>query len=140
MKKTILVLSTVAVVSASLSEATAGDREWAVAGKVLTGVVAASVLARAIEPAPVCAPAPVVYQTVTVAPPAPVVYAAPAPVVYSAPAPVVYAAPAPVVYAAPATVVYAPAPVYMAPAPVVVYSHHHPAPFYGHAHRARFCW
>lgn len=132
MKKTILVLSTVAVVSASMSQATAGDREWAVAGKVLTGVVAASVLARAIEPAPVCAPAPVVYQTVTVAPPAPVVYAAPAPVVYAAPAPVVYAAPAPVVYV--------PAPVYAAPAPVVVYSYRHPAPFYGHAHRARFCW
>ena len=138
MKKALLVLSAAAVVHASLANVQAGDREWAVAGKVLTGVVAASVLARAIEPAPVyhysqpvvVQSAPVVYQ------PAPVYVPAPAPVVVQAPAP----APAPtIVYVQSAPVVYQPAPVYVAAPPTVVYSFHRPPPFY-YRHHARFCW
>ena len=120
----------------------AGDREWAVAGKVLTGLAAASVVARVLDPAPCAATTAVVYQqpAVYVAPP-PVVYAAPvvapAPVappapVYYAPAPApVYYAPAPVVYAAPAPVYVAPAPVYI-PAPVFVHGYRHHPGFRGH--------
>lgn len=114
-------LTVLALAASQTDRAMAGDREWAVAGKVLTGVVAAGVIAEAFRPAPVAATTAVVYQ----APPPTVVYAAPPPtVVYATPPPpppatVVYA-PAPVVYA-PAPVVYAPAPVYyVRPAPVCV--------------------
>ncbi len=114
MKKTILTILTVAVAGMSLQNATAGDREWATAGKILTGVVAGTVIARALAPQPtyVYAPAPTyVYQ------PAPTyVYAPPPP----APAPVMVM-PARVVYAAP-PMVYAPAPVVCMPAPRVVYA------------------
>ncbi|HTI72400.1 MAG TPA: hypothetical protein VMF06_20670 [Candidatus Limnocylindria bacterium] len=113
--------------ASSMSVAQAGQGEWATAGKVLTGVFAAGVLARALEPAPTTA---VVYQT-----PPPVVYQ-PAPVyqpVYQPAPQVVYQAPPQVVYQAPPPVVYysAPAPVYY-PAPVVVVRsgcypvYHHP--------------
>ena len=128
-------------------EVRAGDREWAVAGKVLTGLAAASVVARVLDPAPCAtttavvyqqpavyvAPQPVVYAApvvapAPVAPPAPV-YVAPAPApVYYAPAPVVYAAP---VYVAPAPVYVAPAPVYL-PAPVFVHGYRHHPGFRGH--------
>lgn len=145
--KTTLIAATVTAalaLGALTPEVRAGDREWAVAGKVLTGVVAAGVVARALDPAP-CAPttavvyAPPVYVAATpvvapapVAPPAPVYYApAPAPVYY-APAP----APTVVYYAPPPAVVVSPAPYYMpAPRPVVI--HGHPRRFRGHAH---FCW
>lgn len=145
--KTTLIAATVTAalaLGALTPEVRAGDREWAVAGKVLTGVVAAGVIAHALDPAP-CAPttavvyappvyvaAPPVVVAAPVAPPAPVYYApAPAPVYYApAPAPtVVYYAPAP-------TVVVSPAPYYMpAPRPVVIHGHHHR--IRGHAH---FCW
>ncbi len=124
----------------------AGDREWAVAGKVLTGLAAASVVSRILDPAPCAGTTAVVYQqppVYVVAQPAPVVVAhpaviapapvaPPAPVAYAVPPPtVVYATP-PVVYAAP-PVVYAAPPVYVAPYPVVV-----PAPAFVHRPRWGF--
>ena len=127
MKRIFLLVAALAVARSGLPVAHAGDREWATAGKVLTGVAIGSVIARAFEPprvyttayvapAPVYVQAPpqVIYQQ-TVVPPAPVYYP-PAPV-YVAPAPVYYQ-PAPV-YVAPAPVYYAPAPVYVRPAPIV---------------------
>ena len=100
MKTAVLTVALVALGSAAMIPAQAGDREWATAGKVLTGVAVAGVLTDAFRPhyAP-----PVVYSPV----PAPtVIYAAPPTVVYATPAPVVYvAAPAycgrPVVYGSP---------------------------------------
>jgi len=130
----------------------AGDREWAVAGKVLTGIAAASVVARILDPVPCAGTTAVVYQqpaVYVVAPPPPIpVVVAPAPVVAFAPvappAPVAYAVPSPtvvyatppVVYAAP-PVLYAAPPVYVAPAPVVipppVFVHRRPRwGFHGH--------
>ncbi len=115
--------------AASVQPVLAGDREWATAGKVLTGVMAGSILARAFEPAPrvVYAPPPVYYtQTVVAAPPAPVVVAAPANTIANAP--VVQAAPVvgqpivqPVYVQQPAPVVVYQQPVYVAPAPVYYY-------------------
>ncbi len=121
MKTAVLAAAVVSIAAASIIPVHAGDREWSTAGKVLTGVFAAGVIAEAFRPH---CPPPVVY--------------AHAPVVY-APVPVVYAT-APVVYA-PATVVYAPAPVvyYAAPAPQVVYVAappvcYAPAPFHRPRH------
>jgi hypothetical protein len=106
MKKFIAVLTLMAVTALGVQTASAGDREWATAGKVLTGLVAAQVVARAFEPAPVYAPA----------------YYAPPPPVYVQPAPtVVYrqaACQPQVVY--PQPVYFQPAPVYVQPAPVFV--------------------
>lgn len=115
---------------AAMPAARAGDREWAVAGKVLTGIAAAHVISRAIEPAPTVvyqyAPAPVVYQT------APPVYVAAAPVAPPAP---VYAPTTAVVYQPAPTVVYvaAPPPVFVSGPAVVI----HP---YGHYYRTRRCF
>lgn len=122
----------------------AGDREWAVAGKVLTGIAAVGVISRLVEPAPtvVYQPAPVVYQTVVAPPPPQVTYVPAAPVAPAAP---VYApAPAPVapttavVYQSAPAVVYvaAPAPVYVAPPPVVIapYGYYH-RPYHHHFSR-----
>ena len=130
--KTRITMTTLALaltLGAAVPRAAAGDREWAVAGKVLTGIAAATVVSRLLDPAPCVGTTAVVYQQppvyVVSPPPAPVVVAPapvcpPAPVAYAAPAPtVVYATPPPVVYAPPAVVVSAP-PVYVAPAPVVV--------------------
>jgi len=110
--------SAIAVAAVALPPASiAGDREWAVAGKVLTGIAAAHVISRAFEPAPVVyypAPAPVVvvqYQPQ----PSPVAV----PGTYFAPAGPVYAlAPAATVfYPSAPQVVYVPAraPVCVAP-------------------------
>jgi hypothetical protein len=134
MKTTLIAATTTFALAlgAFAPEVRAGDREWAVAGKVLTGVVAASVVARAFDSAH-CAPttavvyAPPVYVAAApVAPPAPVYYApAPAPVVYvSAPAPVVYYTPPPAVFVAPAPCYFPP------PRPIVV---HHHRRFHGYA-------
>ena len=109
MKKVILTLTVLAVAAAGIQTAKAGDREWAVAGKVLTGLAVASVITHAVEAQPA-------YTTVYYSEPAPgysycpppaprVVYTSP---VYYAPAAVVYR---PVVYCAPAPVCYRPAPV-----------------------------
>lgn len=103
--KTAVLLATVAALSSAVVTPTfAGDREWATAGKVLTGVAVAGVLADAFRPhcetsvvyAP--APAPVVVSPVC-APPS-VVYVPTPPVCYTAPTRVVYV-PAPVIYARP---------------------------------------
>ncbi|MEI9960166.1 MAG: hypothetical protein WDM76_03245 [Limisphaerales bacterium] len=102
MKKMILtVTAIIALAAASLQSARAGDREWATAGKVLTGVVAADVLIHAVAPQPRCmtyypAPAPVVYcppprpQVVVIHNWSPASYCGPT-VVYSSPRPVRYA-------------------------------------------------
>lgn len=106
----LLGLTTLAIAAAGLQTASAGDRGWATAGKVLTGVVAGSILARALEPAPtyVAYPAAPYYTAPTVVvtspPPPPLAYASPGPVVVyqqravMMPARVVYVQPAPVVY------------------------------------------
>jgi len=111
MKKMIFAAVAVAVVGMSVQTARAGDREWATVGKVLTGVAAGAVIARAVD-GPTYVNASYGYgpgYSVTVATPPPC--PPPAPVVY-APAPV-YSAPAPVVYCAPRPVYCAPAPVYV---------------------------
>jgi len=100
MKKLIFTLVTLGMVGVGVQNAAAGDREWAAAGKVLTGLLAAKVVAQALEPAPV-----VTYSATTYYQPAPVVVSAPPP------AAVYYYQPAPVV-------VYQP-PVYVQPVPVV---------------------
>lgn len=117
MKKWILTATAVGLVALGTQSARAGDREWATVGKVLTGVAAGVVIARAVDAQPTyasvsygyAAPSYSVSYTVSTPPPCPppVVYA-PAPVVY-APAPVVVYRP---VVCAPRPVVYAPAPVY----------------------------
>lgn len=102
MKQLMIGLLSVALTGAALPQAHAGDREWSTAGKILTGLFAAQVIARAVEPAPVYvqpavtysyapAPAPVVVQSApvyvqpqvqyVVAPPPPVYYVQAAPVV-----------------------------------------------------------
>jgi len=77
MKKIILALSLAVVAGTQVQTAQAADREWAVAGKVLTGVAAASIVTHVLEPRAVyCAPAP----CVVVVPsrcPAPVICAPP---------------------------------------------------------------
>ena len=98
MKTLFAILATATLLQGGTQRAAAGDREWATAGKILTGVVAGAVIANAIEPAPVYtyqpagwyAPPPVCVQ------PAPtIVYSAP---VCVRPAPViVFAPPRPVV-------------------------------------------
>ena len=118
MKKLMSLLAALAVVAAGTQTASAGDREWATAGKILTGVVAGAVIASAIEPAYVYPTTPCYY-----APPP--VYVQPAPVV---------------VYRAPVCVQPAPVVVY-SPPPVVSFrigfgvGHH-----YYHPPRHRSCW
>ena len=93
MKTLIATLATAALLVGGMQHAAAGDREWATAGKILTGVVAGAVIASAIEPAPAYT-----YQSATWYAPPPV-YVQPAPVVvYSAP---ICVRPAPVVVVGP---------------------------------------
>jgi len=138
MKKVVTALAVCGLLLAGAQQSHAGDREWATAGKVLTGVIAGAVIAKSFEPAPVYTQTTVVYQQ------APVVYQ-PAPTVIYQSAPVmvqpqvVYAQPvyvqsAPVYVRAPRVVVH-PAPVYCAPAPVI--SHHYS---FGHRPPHRFGW
>jgi hypothetical protein len=118
MKKLILMAMVAGVVGFGVQTAQAGDREWATVGKVLTGVAAGVVIARALDCEPAyasvsygyAAPCYGVSYTVSTSPPCPPPLPAcvPAPVVVRPP--VVYYAPAPVVVRQP--VVYAPAPVY----------------------------
>jgi hypothetical protein len=116
------------LIAASFQPAMAGDREWATAGKVLTGIAAGSIIARAFEPRPVVYAAPPGYYATTTVVAAPV-YVQPAPVIANAP--VVQTAPT---YAQqPVVVQQQPAPVYVQPAPVVVYQqpvYVQPAPIY----------
>ncbi len=82
MKTAVIVATVVALGSAAFVPASAGDREWATAGKVLTGVAVAGVFVDAFRPREM---APVVYSSCAPAP----VYCAPAPRVVYVPAPVV---------------------------------------------------
>ncbi len=79
MKTLFAILATATLLQGGTQRAAAGDREWATAGKILTGVVAGAVIATPVyvQPAPV-----VVYSTpicvrlapvVVVGPPRPVV-------------------------------------------------------------------
>jgi hypothetical protein len=131
MKTKILTATTLALVAAAnVQSSMAGDREWATAGKVLTGIAAASIISHALEPHPAVVytppPATVVYQTV---PTTTTAYVTSQPVATVPNAPYIPAAPTvgtqtvvvqqpQVVYQQPA-VVYAPAPVVYAPTPVV---------------------
>jgi hypothetical protein len=123
MKNSIAILSLSALAAASVQTASAGDREWATVGKILTGVAAAHVIAHAVQPAPVYA-----------MPPAPVVLVSPSTPVYCAP---------------PAPVVVQPQPVCVVPSQVVVVPRYYRvAPplisfNFGHGHRhhaRRHCW
>ena len=124
-KSVMAVITALAIIAASHQSAYAGDREWATAGKVLTGVVAGAVLLKAFEPAPVY------YQSTTYYSP-PVVQVVAPPAVYIQPARVVMSPPPVLVQPAP---IYVPAvPVYVAPRPTVSFHfgfgghHHHHAP------------
>src|SRR5688572_16603287 len=111
MKRALMITTTLAVLGSSIARTDAGNQEWATAGKVMAGVGAGLLIAKALEPRPVYAePAPVVVQQpVVVHQPAQVVYqTAPQVVVHRQPT-VVYTQPT-VVYSQPA-VVYQPAPV-----------------------------
>lgn len=136
MKKVVTVLAVGGLLLAGAQQSHAGDREWATAGKVLTGVIAGAVIAKSFEPAPVYTETRVVYQSA----PAPVVYQ-PAPTVVYQSAPVVVQPR--VVYVQPAPVVYHPAPVIVHRAPVVHHVHapvvtHHYS--FGYRPRHRVCW
>lgn len=140
MKKLVLVAAVVALAAAQVQTAKAGDREWATAGKILTGVAVGAVVASAIN---ANASYSVTYSSAPAycPPPAPVIVA-PAPVVYCPP-PVVYApprvvyAPAPA-YCPPPVVVYR-APVYCPPPRVVYYDRHGPRG-HGHGHGPGHRW
>ncbi len=127
MKKVVTALAVCGLLIAGTQQSHAGDREWATAGKVLTGIIAGAVIAKSFEPAPVVyQPAPtVVYQS------APVVVQQPQ-VVYTQP--VVYQ-PAPVILQPAPVVVYRPAPIYYSPVPVVTRQYS-----FGHHPRHRVCW
>jgi hypothetical protein len=135
MKKVVTVLAVGGLLLAGAQQSHAGDREWATAGKVLTGVIAGAVIAKSFEPAPVYTQTTVVTHA-----PAPVVYQ-PAPTVVYQSAPVVVQPR--VVYVQPAPVVYHPAPVIVHRAPVVHHVHapvvtHHYS--FGYRPRHRVCW
>jgi len=94
MKTLIATLAAAALLAGGTTRAAAGDREWATAGKILTGVVAGAVIASAIAPAPVYT-----CQAAGWYAPPPPVYVRPAPVVvYSTP---ICVRPAPVVVVGP---------------------------------------
>ena len=76
MKTLIATLAAAALLAGGTTRAAAGDREWATAGKILTGVVAGAVIASAIAPAPVYT-----CQAAGWYAPPPPVYVRPAPVV-----------------------------------------------------------
>ncbi|HVY68327.1 MAG TPA: hypothetical protein VHH73_00260 [Verrucomicrobiae bacterium] len=131
MKTAITTLTAAALMVGAVQNTQAGDHAWALTGKILTGVVGASIVARALEPAPVYYAPPV--QTVYVQQPVTYVQQPP---VYTQVAPVQTVAPAPTVAAAPVACQPAPAPAqvvvqqpvtYVQPAPVVYVQ---PAPVY----------
>lgn len=127
MKKMLCIGAAAVIAAASMAPpARAGDREWATAGKILTGIAAAQLLfgcatrtVTYVESAP-CYPAPCYV--------APVTYCAPPP-----PPPVVVQ---PVYYSPPPPPVVVHRAVYCAPAPrVVVYSSGCAPRAYSHCHR-----
>lgn len=132
MKKVVIALAIGGLLLAGTQQSHAGDREWATAGKVLTGVIAGAVIAKSFEPVPV-------YTQTTVITPAPVVVAQPAPIVVQQPQ-VIYTHPvivqsAPVVVAPAPVIVHRPPVVQYVPAPVVAYHYS-----FGHHPRHRVCW
>ena len=123
MKNLVLVAAVLTFTGAQIQTAQAGEREWATAGKILTGVAIGAVIAGAVDShasySVTYSTGPAYYPPPRVVCPPPVVYAPPR-VVYSPP--VVYA-PRPVVVYHP-RVVYAP--------PVRYVRHGHDARGHGH--------
>jgi hypothetical protein len=103
MKTAVLTVLGASLALGTMQPAMAGG--WCVAGKVLTGVVAGSILVDALTP----------HTTTVVYAPAPPVVYAPAPQIVYTPAPVYYGRPCP-----PPPVYYV-RPAYPVPPPVVVY-------------------
>ena len=111
MKKISIALSLLALTGSQVQTVSAGEQEWATAGKVLTGLFAAQAVASVFAPPPV-------YQTTVYYPGGPVYSAAPAYVVAQPPA---YVQPAPVYVAQPPVAYYAP-PAYVQPYPGYYYA------------------
>lgn len=105
MKKIIAVAAGLALAGTQLQTARAGDREWATAGKILTGVAVGAVIVSAVNAQADCALNYYRGPGCVFPPPPPVVGA---PRVVCAPAPVICATRPVVVYAPPPVVVYRP--------------------------------
>jgi hypothetical protein len=113
MKKLISLVITCAILNSTILQTSAGDREWATVGKILTAVAAVSILGVVHEPPPVVVyTQPVIYQPPVVVYTQPVIYQPPV-VVYTQP--VIYQSPV-VVYTQP--VIYQPHPVVYMPSQV----------------------
>jgi len=87
-----IALGLAALVALTNVKVSAGDREWATVGKVLTGVVAVQVIDRIVNPPTQVVyvqPQQVVYTQPVVVQPTPVVYVPATPVVYVQPQPAV---------------------------------------------------
>ena len=124
MKTLVATLTSLAVLGLNAPSVSAGDKEWATAGKILTGLVAGAAIARTFEPVPV-------YQATTYyAPPA--VQAPPPAIIQPMPV-VVYSQP---VYVQPGVIYVQPAPVYIVRPPLVSFGfsvgrpYHHRPPVY----------
>ncbi len=135
MKTAIATLTSLAVLGLSAPSVSAGDREWATAGKILTGVVAGAGIIKAFEPVPVYHTTTYYAPVVHAPPPAPIIVRS-APVLVQ-PVPVAVQRAPVIVYPQPAPVYVHSVPVYVAPRPVVHFSvgfgrrHHHALPVYG---------
>lgn len=128
MKKLIVVAAALAFAGAQIQTARAGDREWATAGKILTGVAIGAVIAGAVDSH---ASYSVTYSSgLAYCPPPRVV--CPPPVVYVPPR-LVYAPR--VVCAPPPLVVYRPPVVCAPPVRYVAYDRHDS---HGHGHHGRY--
>jgi len=127
MKKTLIVAAVIALAGMQMQTARAGEREWATAGKILTGVAIGAAIVSAVD---AHASYSVTYSSgpAYCPPPARVVYA-PAPVVCAPPPVVVVPAP---VMCAPRPVVVCRPPVVCAPTVRVVYHQPHG---HGYGHR-----
>lgn len=87
-----IALGLAALVALTNVKVSAGDREWATVGKVLTGVAAVEVIHRIVNPPTQVVyvqTQPVVYAQPVVVQPQTVVYVSPTPVVYVQPQPAV---------------------------------------------------
>jgi len=123
MKNSIAIFSLTALAAASVQTASAGDREWATVGKILTGVAVVHAIGHAVHHAPVHVVhhAPAVY----VPAPVPIVVTVPPRAYYSHHAPVVVCHPPVVVPALVCiTPIYRPAPVVRVNLGFGHYSHH----------------
>lgn len=61
MKKHLTIVLAVALATLTPTRSNAGDKEWAVVGKVLTGITAAAIVGQALSEPPVYYPQPVVH-------------------------------------------------------------------------------